>query len=176
MSTILWIVLPILIAVGSALLAVFISQQRMDVQLARERQALSEARAAIESQKELLEEIDRLRGEAVSRKTMDDFLADLHTEQRRFVRQEKMLFAHRQCLVVQERIYFRNIPLCNWIEHEVTVDNGADLEKLAKTLSVFTPEIINGRSAQSRNASRSASAGPASVEEPAEAAVIKMVS
>ena len=176
MSTIIWILLPILIAVGSALLAVFISQQRMDVQLARERQALSEARAAIESQKELLEEIDRLRGEAVSQKAMDDFLADLHTEQRRFVRQEKMLFAHRQCLVVQERIYFRNIPLCNWIEHEVTVDKGADLEKLAKTLSVFTPEIINGRSAPSRAGSLNASAGPASVEEPAEASVIKMVS
>ncbi len=51
MTTVLWVLLPIFIAVGSALLAVYIMQQRLEVQLARERQSLSEARASIEAQK-----------------------------------------------------------------------------------------------------------------------------
>lgn len=142
MTAILWVVLPIFIAVGSALIAVYIMQQRMELQLARERQSLSEARASIEAQKETLEELNQLREEAVKRKSLDEFLADLRTEQRRFVREQKMLFATRKCLVVQERIYFRNLPLCNWVEHEVMIEEGADIESLAKTLSVFAPDLL----------------------------------
>jgi len=142
MTTVLWVILPIFIAVGSALIAVYIMQQRLEAQLARERQSLSEARASIEAQKSTLEELDRLRGEAVRRKSLDEFLADLRTEQRRFVREQKMLFATRKCLVVQERLFFRNLPLCNWVEHEVVVEEGADIENLAKTLSVFAPDLF----------------------------------
>jgi hypothetical protein len=142
MTTVLWVILPIFIAVGSALIAVYIMQQRLEAQLARERQSLSEARASIEAQKSTLEELDRLRAEAVKRKSLDEFLADLRTEQRRFVREQKMLFATRKCLVVQERLYFRNLPLCNWVEHEVPVEEGTDIESLAKTLSVFAPELL----------------------------------
>ena len=53
-----------------------------------------------------------------------------------------MLFATRKSLVLQERIYFRNIPLCNWVGNEVTIEEGADIESLAKTLSVFAPELL----------------------------------
>lgn len=140
MTAILWVALPILIAVGSALIAVFIMQERMKVMLARERQSLAEARASIEAQKSTLDELDRLREEAVKRKSLDAFLADIRTEQRRFTRDQKMLFANRKSLVIQERLYFRNIPLCNWVEHEVMVEEGADVEGLAKTLSVFAME------------------------------------
>lgn len=133
----LWVVLPILIAVGSALIAVYIMQQRMEVQLARERQSLSEARVAIEAQKSTLEELNRLREEASKRRSLDEFMGDVRTEQRRFLRDQKMLFGNRKCLVVQERLFFRNVPLCNWVEHEAMVEEGADIEELAKTLSVF---------------------------------------
>ena len=142
MTAVFWVLLPILLCVGSALLAVWIWQRRLEVQLARERQAMSEARAALEAQQQTYEELDRLRAEAVRKQSLDDFLADLRTEQRRFLRQQKMLFASRKCLVVQERLYFRNIPLCNWVEHEVMVEEGADIEDLAKTLSVFAPELL----------------------------------
>lgn len=142
MSTLLWVVLPVLIAVGSALMAVYIMQQRMEVQLARERQSLSEARATIEAQKSTLEELHQLRGEAVRRQALDDFLADLRTEERRFIREQKMLFASRKSLVLQERIFFRNIPLCNWVEHEVPLEEGADVDSLAKSLALFAPELI----------------------------------
>jgi hypothetical protein len=154
MTTILWVVLPIFIAVGSALIAVYIMQQRLEAQLARERQSLAEARASIEAQKETLQELDRLRGEAVRRKSLDDFLADLRTEQRRFVREQKMLFANRKCLVLQERLYFRNLPLCNWVEHEVPIEEGADLESLVKTLAVFSPEVLPPAPRNGANAER----------------------
>ncbi len=133
----LWVFLPICLCVGSAVLAVFIMQQRMEVQLARERQSLGEARASIEAQKTALDELNRLREEASRNATLEAFMRDLRTEQRRFIRDQKMLFANRKCLVVQERLYFRNIPLCSWVEHEVTVDEGADVDELARSLSVF---------------------------------------
>ncbi len=153
MTAVFWVLLPILLCVGSALLAVWIWQRRLEVQLARERQAMSEARAALEAQQQTYEELDRLRAEAVRKQSLDDFLADLRTEQRRFLRQQKMLFASRKCLVVQERLYFRNIPLCNWVEHEVMVEEGADIEDLAKTLSVFAPELLGtGPSAKKNGA------------------------
>ena len=41
MTTLFWVLLPICIALGSALLAVYIMQQRLEIQLARERQSLS---------------------------------------------------------------------------------------------------------------------------------------
>ena len=151
MTTVLWILLPIFIAVGSALLAVYIMQQRLEVQLARERQSLSEARAAIEAQKGHLEELNNLREEVARRKSLDDFLGELRTEQRQFVRQQKVLFASRKSLVVQERMYFRNIPLCNWVEHEVMVEEGADINNLAKTLSVFVPDLLEAPAAQKKN-------------------------
>ena len=142
MPTLLWVVLPVLIAVGSALMAVYIMQQRMEVQLARERQSLSEARATIEAQKSTLDELHHLRGEAVRRKALDEFLADLRTEERHFIREQKLLFARRKSLVVQERIFFRNIPLSNWVEHEVVIEDGADVDSLIKTLTVFAPDLL----------------------------------
>ena len=43
-----------------------------------------------------------------------------------------MLFMNRKSLVLQERLFFRNIPLSNWVEHEMVVEEGADIDKLAK--------------------------------------------
>src|SRR5579885_3209067 len=150
MPVLLWVVLPLLIAVGSALMAVYIMQQRMEVQLARERESLSEARATIEAQKATLEELHQLRDEAARRKALDEFLADLRTEERHFIREQKLLFATRKSLVLQERIYFRNLPLCNWVEHEVPLEDGADIESLIKTVAVFAPELIPGSDAAPR--------------------------
>ncbi len=138
MTSVLWVLLPLLIAVGSALLAVFLMQQRLEVQLAYERQSLREARGAIEAQKATLEELARLREEASNRKAADTLLKDVRTERRQFIRDQKTMFATRKCLVVQERIYFRNIPLCNWVEHEAPIEEGDDIESLARALSVFS--------------------------------------
>ncbi len=142
MEALLWICLPVLVAGGSALLAFYIMQARLDVAVAKEREAVSEARIMLESHKKTMEETIKATEEHAKRKALDEFLADVRTEERHYVRENKMLFMHRKSLVLQERIFFRNIPLSNWVEHEMVVEEGADIDKLAKTLSVFGSDML----------------------------------
>jgi hypothetical protein len=144
MEALLWICLPVLVAAGSALLAFYIMQARMDVAVAKEREAVSEARIMLESFKRTMEETIKATDEQARRKALDEFLADMRTEERHYVRENKMLFMNRKSLVLQERIFFRNIPLSNWVEHEMVVEEGADIEKLARTLSVFGSDSLQG--------------------------------
>src|SRR5437016_8757060 len=141
MEALLWICLPVLVAGGSALLAFYIMQARLEVAVAKEREAVSEARIMLESQKKTMEETVKAVEESTRRKALDEFLADVRTEERHYLRENKMLFMNRKSLVLQERIFFRNIPLSNWVEHEMVVEEGADVDKLAKTLSVFGSEL-----------------------------------
>ena len=142
MEALLWICLPVLVAAGSALLAFYIMQARMDVAVAKEREAVSEARILLESHKKAMEESLRATEETAKRKALDEFLADIRSEERHYVRENKMLFMNRKSLVLQERIFFRNIPLSNWVEHEMVVEEGADIDKLAKSLSIFGSDIL----------------------------------
>lgn len=142
MAALLWIVLPVLVAAGSALLAFYIMQARMEVAVAKEREALSEARILLESHKRTMEETVRATEEQAKRKALDDFLADVRVEERHYTRENKTLFMNKKSLILQERIFFRNIPLSNWIEHEMTVEEGADVDKLIQTLSVFSGELL----------------------------------
>jgi hypothetical protein len=151
-EALLWIVLPVLVAAGSALLSFYIMQARMEVAIAKEREALSEARVLLESQKKTMEETIRATEEQTKRQALDGFLADVRVEERHYVRESKALFMNKKSLVLQERIFFRNIPLSNWVEHEMPVEEGADIDQLAKTLSVFAGDLpllpsANGREA-----------------------------
>jgi len=40
-------------------------------------------------------------------------------------------------------MYFRNIPLSDWIEHEITVDDGADLDRLIQDMTVFERPVVS---------------------------------
>jgi hypothetical protein len=40
-------------------------------------------------------------------------------------------------------MYFRNIPLSDWIEHEITVDDDADLERLIQDMTVFERPVVS---------------------------------
>jgi hypothetical protein len=71
-------------------------------------------------------------------------------EERHFTRENRTLFLNKKSLVLQERIYFRNIPLSNWVEHETTVEEGADVDKLIQTLSVFSGQTLPAASNQPR--------------------------
>ena len=142
MEALLWICLPVLVAGGSALLAFYIMQARLEVAVAKEREAVSEARILLESHKKAMEESLRAVEEHTKRKALDEFLADVRTEERHYLRENKMLFMNRKSLVLQERIFFRNIPLSNWVEHEMVVEEGADVDQLAKTLSIFGSEMF----------------------------------
>jgi hypothetical protein len=63
-------------------------------------------------------------------------------EERHYLRESKSRSLRRKCLVSQERLYFRNIPLSNWVEHEMTVEEGSDLEEVAKVTSVFGRDAL----------------------------------
>src|ERR1035438_8865161 len=91
--------------------------------------------------------------DAIRRKAMDEFLADIHVEERHYTREQKVLFMHKRMLVRQERIFFRNIPLSSWVEHEMPLEEGVDADKLAQTMSVFANAAFFGRGLRRRFAS-----------------------
>jgi len=141
MDAILWILLPGFVAAGSGLLAFYVMQSRMEVALAREREATARTRGALEAERNSLEQALRGAKESARREALDDFLADVHVEQRHYVRDHKMLFQNRQALVLQERIFFRSIPLSNWIEHEIVLREGEDMDKAARRLTSFVDVV-----------------------------------
>ena len=53
-----------------------------------------------------------------------------------------MLMQNRKSLVLQERMYFRNIPLSDWVEHEVTVEDGADMTRLVQDMTIFDKGVV----------------------------------
>jgi len=142
----LWLFLPVFVAGGSALLAYYIMQARMEVALAKERETLAEARAAIVSHEITLEERLRATEEASKRKALDDFMQDIRIEERSYVRESNSSDGARKTMVMQERLFFRNIPLSNWIEHEMIVEEG-NSRSLAGKESVFTPTSLGAAGA-----------------------------
>jgi hypothetical protein len=132
----LWLFLPVFVAGGSALLSFYIMQARMEVALAKERESLAEARATITSQKITMEERIKATEEATKRRAMDEFMQDFRVEERSYGRETKSLSSSRKTMVMQERLFFRNIPLSNWIEREMVIEEGRDLDQMPKE-SVF---------------------------------------
>jgi hypothetical protein len=141
MEAFLWMFLPVFVAGGSALLSFCIMQARMEVALAKERESLAEARATITSQKVTLEERIKATEETTKRQAMDDFMQEFRVEERSYVREMKSLAASKKSMVMQERLFFRNIPLSNWIEHEMLIEEGRDLDQLPKD-SVFNAATL----------------------------------
>src|ERR1700689_200958 len=141
MEAFLWMFLPVFVAGGSALLSFYIMQERMEVALGGERESLAEARGTITSQKITMEERIKATEEATKRLAMDEFMQDFRVDERSYARESKSLTASRKTMVMQERLFFRNIPLSNWIEHEMIVEEGMDLDQLPKE-SVFATSTI----------------------------------
>jgi hypothetical protein len=157
MESLLWILLPVFVATGSALLSFFIMQARMEVAIAKERENLAVAQAAISSHKEILDEKVRAAEEASHRKAFDSFLQDFRVEERHYVRENKSLFIQRKSMILQERLFFRNIPLSNWVEHEMVVEEGGDVQQIAKSCSIFSPKGLGGKACDG---------APTSIDEP----------
>src|SRR5471030_2707070 len=147
MDALLWLLLPGFAAVASGLLAWFIMQSRMEVALAQQRERLAESRGALGAEKSALEAslgtALRAAEETARREALDNFLADLRVEQRHYTRENRLLMQNRKSLVLQERMYFRNIPLSDWIEHEITLDDGADIERMVQDMTIFDKSVVN---------------------------------
>ena len=113
-----------------------------DVLLARQREKLAAAQAALGAQKEAIADSVKYAKESARREALDDFLSDIRIEERHYIREHKALFITRKSVVRQERIFFRNLPLSNWIEQEMPYEEGADIDALARTMAVFAPEAL----------------------------------
>src|SRR6202050_3674686 len=152
MDAFLWLFRPVFVAGGSALLSYYIMQAKMEVALAKERESLAEARATITSHKVTMEERIKATEESTKRIAMDDFMHDFRVEERSYVRESRSLAASKKSMVMQERLFFRNIPLSNWIEHEMIVEEGRDLDQLPQKDSVFTASTGAGSATASLSA------------------------
>lgn len=130
MDGVIWLMLPLFVAAGSALLCFFIMQSRMDVALAKEREALAEAHAKLRAQQVTLEERVRAAEESTRRKALEEFMTEFRVEERSYVRENRMANASRKAMILQERLYFRNIPLSNWVEHEMLVESDGAMQAL----------------------------------------------
>jgi hypothetical protein len=142
MEPLIWILLPVFVAAGSALLSFYIMQARLEVAVSKERELLAEARATLDSQKEVLLEKVKATEEAAKRESLNEFLGDFRVEERHYMRESKSLFAAKKSMILQERLFFRNIPLSNWVEHEMTVEDSGDLGQLAKACSIFSAKSL----------------------------------
>ena len=141
MEAFLWLFLPVFVAGGSALLSYYVMQARMEVALAKERESLAEARAMISAHKVTLDERVKATEEACKRQALDDFMHDIRVDERSYVRESKSLNGSKKTMVMQERVFFRNIPLCNWIEREMLIEDGLETRQLTAE-SLFTPTAL----------------------------------
>jgi hypothetical protein len=113
MPSYLWAAMPFVIAAGAAMLTAILMHARMDAALARQREGLAEVRALLATQHRAMEERVRATEQEARRQALDDFLADVRVEERRYLQEG------RRVVLLQERVSFRNIPLTPWVEHEV---------------------------------------------------------
>ncbi len=147
MESALWVLLPGFVAIASALLAWFVMQSRMEVKLAEQRETLAELRGQLRAEKESMElAVDsaaKIAEETAKREAFDRFLGELRVEKRHYTRENRMLMNNRRSLVLQERMYFRNIPLSDWIEHEIMIDEGADVNRMVQDMTVFDKGVVS---------------------------------
>jgi uncharacterized membrane protein YhiD involved in acid resistance len=166
-DALIWMLLPVFVAAGSSLLSFFIMQARMEVAVGREREVIAQLRAQLSSQKEVTEERVRRTEEETARRSFDNMLADIRVEERHYMKESKSMFVNKKSMILQERLFFRNIPLSNWVEHEMTMEEGGDLSKLTQAASVFTQKGIGAAASASASGPTPTAATPVSIKEPA---------
>jgi hypothetical protein len=165
MDAMFWILLPVFIAGGSALLSFYIMQARMEVAVSKEREFLAEARAETRTQKNTMEERVKATEQEARRRALDDFMQDFRVEERHYFRENKTNTTRQKSMVLQERLFFRNIPLSNWVEHEMLVeDDCGDIQHIAKGCSIFSTKSLTDekKAAVARMIDQASTAAPTS--------------
>jgi hypothetical protein len=119
MPDVLLIALPFVAALGSGVLSFIVVHARMEAVASREREKLVETKALLAQQEKALAERVKAVEADTRRKAFDEFLADVRIEERHYLREIDTPTERRKCLILQERVCFRNIPLSQWIEREL---------------------------------------------------------
>ena len=91
-------------------------------------ESMAEARGTIEAERAAIkasfQSAVRAAEETARRQAFDSFLGEISVEQRHSIRENRRLGQNRRSLVLQERMFFRNLPLSDWIEHEIVLRDG----------------------------------------------------
>jgi len=140
----LWLFLPLIVAGGSAMLAYYIMQARMEVALAKERESLAEARATIHSHKVTMDERIKATEEAARRAALDELMQDIRVEERSYVRDSNTATGARRSMVMQERVFFRNLPMSSWSEREMVIEEGPANSLSERTENFATSVVSTG--------------------------------
>lgn len=104
-----WVILPALVATGAAYLVWLLMQARIQVLTAHYQTAV----AKVENE---------TRGPA-----LEELLAELRVERRRFLRRVPGPKGLETTVILQERLYLRNLPLTGWMQDELTLGSGEEL-------------------------------------------------
>jgi hypothetical protein len=146
-DALLWILLPGFVAVAAGVLAWFVMQSRMEVALANQRESMVEVRGTIEAEKAAMkasfQSAVRAAEETARRQAFDSFLGEISVEQRHYIRENRRLGQNRRSLILQERMFFRNLPLSDWIEHEIVLQDGMDVQRLLQDMTVFDTSVVS---------------------------------
>src|SRR5262249_2633259 len=81
--------------------------------------------------------------EAARRQAFDSFLGEISVEQRHYIRENRRLGQNRRSLILQERMFFRNLPLSDWIEHEIVLEDGMDVQRMMQDMTVFDTSVVS---------------------------------
>lgn len=142
LGTLIWVAMPVVVAAGSGLLAAIIMQARMEVALAQQRDGLAEARTLLAVANRNTEERIRAAEETARRKALDEFMSDIRIEERHYIRESQSLLANQRSLVLQERVFFRNIPLTEWVEKEFPISQGGLGRNLPEVRGGESPKLL----------------------------------
>ena len=127
MSPLLFVLWSAVCVLGTGGLVYFVMHSRMEVRLARQREELAVERAVMESRRQTMEESIRGAEQVARSKAVDEVLADLRIEERHYVREHRALFMTRK-----------------------SVEEGADIEKLAQTMAIFNSALMPVESGEPR--------------------------
>src|SRR5512132_2180379 len=140
-----WIALPFVTSLGSGMLVYIVARAHNEAALVRERQTLTEARAELIHQQKTLEDRVRATQAEARRQALDDFLADVRVEERHYLREIGPALSRRKCLVQQERVCFRNIPLSQWTERELPYEGEPEPDRwLSEPEAAKQPIVMPG--------------------------------
>jgi hypothetical protein len=146
MDLIYMISVPLLVATASALVSYHLMHARMEVAVARERQSHAATLARLHVVEQNSTSNLHAVEEGARRRALEQFLSELHVEERTYLRESRSVLSSRHALVTQERLFFRDVPLSNWIEHEMHLEGGGSLNKLHR--SVFNAHALSAAAAE----------------------------
>jgi hypothetical protein len=119
---------------GLGTLAWYLGRIQTEVRWARRREAEAGRTARLRIEKQIAEGQSMVADQAARRQALDEFLSELHAEEHAYLRQRSTGAGQKRSVVVEERLYFRNLPISNWTEQELTFYTSTAPPDRAKSL------------------------------------------